>query len=459
MTHFVLGAGPAGLAAADALVRAGEPVAVLEAAPVVGGMARSFDFEGHRVDLGPHRFAASDPRVLALWREVLGEDVVLLERLTRIRYRDRHFHYPLRAGDVLRGLGPGRAAAAILSYLRARLVPHPDPAGFEGWVVGAFGRVLYETFFRSYTEKLWGIPCAELSADWAAHRIQGLSLGAAIRRALVGGAGPRSWIERFEYPRVGNGELYRRLAARVEGGGGELRLATRVTGVEHDGDGRVTAVRWGGPDGTEGRRELDGWVVSSIPLTLLVEALDPPAPPSVRAAAAALRFRHTVLVYLLVEGTALFPDHWMYVHAPEVRTGRITNYRNWSPDLLPPGSIATPLSAEYWCSDGDALWEAPEDDLVALATRELDQLGLISAAAVRAARVVRVPRCYPVYARGYRAHVDALHGYLASFENLEAVGRYGTFRYNNQDLSLLMGLEAAERVAAGRRAPAPPPAG
>lgn len=443
----VIGAGPAGLACASTLVDHGIRPTVLEASPHVGGMARSTTLWGHTVDLGPHRFFSGDPVVVDFWHRHVAGDHVMVARTTRILYRGKLFDYPLRIANALTNLGPVRAVAAVLSYAAARLRRTTDLSSLEAWITDRFGRVLFETFFKTYTEKLWGIRCTELDADWAAQRIQGLTLWGAIRSALVGNRGNslKTLVDEFAYPRSGNSLFYERMRAHVEASGGTVRTEAPVRKVLTV-DGRVTGVRLA--DGTEMATDH---VVSSMPLTLLLRGLDD-VPGPVAAAADRLRFRNTILVYLRVEGTDLFPDQWLYVHDESVLHGRITNFRNWSPEL-PADDGTTVLCLEYWCFDEDAIWTDDEDVLVQRAKDELTRTGLVASTAADEGTVIRIPRCYPVYERGYTEPLKVVTDWLDGIEGLTAIGRYGAFKYNNQDHSLLMGIMAAEALAEGRPAP------
>ena len=437
----VIGAGPAGLAAADALASAGVTVDVLEAADHVGGLARSLSLWGHTVDLGPHRFFTRDPRVDRLWRDVVGDEHRVIERRTRIYSRGRLFAYPLRPADALWKLGPIEATRSVASWTAARRdrTSGGEPVTFEDWMVRRFGRRLYDRFFASYSRKLWGIPGDRLDPEFAAQRIQDFSLGAALRGAFGGAAGRhRTTLDRFAYPIGGTGRVYERLARRIKRAGGRVHLGARVERVRHDGR-RVTGVAVAG-----GAWVACDHVISTMPLTLLVRALGE-APPSVVDATASLRFRNTVIVYLHVAGTDLFPDQWLYVHEPRLRVGRITNFRNWVPELCGPSPTSV-LALEYWCDSEDDEWTEPLATTTRRAVDELRASGLIGNAAVLDAHVVRIPRCYPVYALGYKRHVATIADHLATFTGLAAIGRYGAFKYNNQDHSLLMGLLAADNV-------------
>jgi protoporphyrinogen oxidase len=443
----IIGAGPAGLTAAYQLQALGADVAVFEASDQVGGLARSFDLWGHRVDLGPHRFFSSDERVNRIWREVLGAEYRLVARQTRIYYRQRFFDYPLRIANVLTNLGVVDITRALSSYLTERLLPErkaDERDTFEAWVVHSFGRRLFEMFFRSYSEKLWGIGCDELDADFAAQRIKRFSLGESILAALhLGRTRHKTLVDEFAYPKAGSGDLYDRMARTIVTRGGEIHLSSPVARVQSSGT-RVTGLQL--RDGTT--RAFDQ-VVSTMPLTLLVQSLGG-ADPVAADCAARLKFRNTLLVYLRVEATKLFPDQWLYIHSGDVCVGRITNFRNWVPELY--GELDfTILALEFWCYDEDAMWSASDEVLVERARRESRAIGLLGSAPVTAGHVVRIRRCYPVYARGYRATLAPIVEYLKRLENLWPIGRYGSFKYNNQDHSILMGLLVAENICSGAK--------
>lgn len=437
----IIGAGPAGITAAYQLAKGGAGVDVYEASDTVGGLARTIELWGQRVDLGPHRFFSSDRRVNELWLEVVGRDYCMVDRLTRIFYRNRFFHYPLRPGNALWNMGLANAAVCLASYAREKVFHgrgRRTVETFESWVVSRFGRRLFEMFFRSYSEKLWGIPCDELDADFAAQRIKKFSLGQAIVSVLKSSRNHRTLVDRFAYPLRGTGAVYERMADRVRELGGRMHMNQRVDRVTHE-DRRVTGLQL---DTGEVRR-VDH-VVSTMPLTLLVRGLGA-LPEEVQRAIGALRFRNTILVYLHVDGTDLFPDQWIYVHSPDLRTGRITNFRNWVPELYQ-GATGSILALEYWCYDDDAMWSETDGQLIDRARAEIRSTGLIGSAAVLDGYVLRIRRCYPVYARGYKSHLDPVVGFLRQFQGLWPVGRYGAFKYNNQDHSILMGMLAADNI-------------
>jgi protoporphyrinogen oxidase len=443
MKVCVIGAGPAGLTAAYQLAQGGVEVEVFEASGEVGGMARSFQLWGQTVDLGPHRFFSSDARVNRLWLEIVAGDYALVDRLTRIFYGGRFFRYPLEPLNALQNLGPREAAACTLSYLSERLRPScPNDGTFESWVVQRFGRRLFDIFFRSYSEKLWGIACRELDADFAAQRIKKLSLGEVVKNALgVGKQKHRTLVDRFAYPIHGTGMVYERMAECVAALG-TVHLRRPVRRVLHD-KGRISGLEL-----TDGCLTRCDHVISTMPLTLLVNGLDG-TPNAVRRAADELTFRNTILVYLHVAGKDLFPDQWIYMQTPHLRVGRITNFRNWVPQLYG-ASENTILALEYWCYDNDSLWKEPDEPLIARAQREIESTGLIGGASVLDGAVLRVRRCYPVYARGYQRHLAVVTQYLDQFSGLTPIGRYGAFKYNNQDHSMLMGILAADQLLTKR---------
>jgi protoporphyrinogen oxidase len=426
------------MTAAYQLAKAGVQVTVFEASPFVGGMSRSFALWGQRVDLGPHRFFSSDARVNRLWLEVVGRDYRMVDRLSRILYDGKQFHYPLRAADALAKLGAVEAARCIASYGHARLRPPADLTTFEGWVVSRFGRRLFEIFFQTYSEKLWGIRCDELDADFAAQRIKKLSLFEAVKSAVLGARGNqhKTLVDRFAYPIHGTGSVYERMAEAIRARGSRIQLQTAVQSIE---PGSRPSIRT-----DDGAVHTFDHVISSMPLTVMAARL-PAVPERVIAATRALTFRNTILVYLQVDSSRLFDDQWLYIHTPGLRTGRISNFRNWVPELYgtDPSSI---LSLEYWCDDADPIWAAPDDELARIARQDFAGSGLGGTARVLDSKVVRVPRCYPVYRRGYRDHLAIVIDHLTGIPSVQAIGRYGAFKYNNQDHSILMGILAAENA-------------
>jgi len=436
----VIGAGPGGLTAAYLLAKAGARVTVLEGDEVVGGISRTAQYKGYRFDIGGHRFFTKITPVETMWREVLGDEFISVPRLSRIYYDGKFFDYPLKAANALRGLGIINACLIVLSYLRARLWPSPVEDNFEQWVSNRFGRRLYQIFFKTYTEKVWGIPCTEIRSEWAAQRIQGLSLAKAVLSAANlqrRNDSIKTLINEFQYPRLGPGQMWELTRARVEALGGTVLLKHFVSAVEL-ADGRARAVRVRTPDG-ERRIEADH-VISTTDVRALVASFDPPPPPEVREAGRGLRYRDFLTVALMIDRAKLFPDNWIYIHSPHVKVGRIQNFNNWSAAMVPDADRTTCLGLEYFCFEGDGLWTAKDEDLIALATKELRQLNLIGDAQVFDGTVVRMKKAYPTYDGAYRGHLDQVRAYLDPIANLHCVGRNGMHKYNNQDHSMLTAM-------------------
>jgi protoporphyrinogen oxidase len=368
--------------------------------------------------------------------------------MSRIYYRGKFFDYPLRPVNALRGLGFAEAARVLASYARARLFPVADERTFDAWVSNRFGRRLFEIFFETYTEKVWGMKCSEISAAWAAQRIKNLDLMTAIRNALLGnfGAGGQvvtSLIERFHYPRLGPGMMWERCRDMAAAGGVHTHLRTRVVRVLHEG-GRVHAVDVLGPDGDTRREPCDA-LISTMPVGDLVRAMHPGPPAEVLDAAGKLRHRNFLIVGLIVDRDELFPDNWIYVHAPEVHVGRVQSFKNWSPDMVDDPAVSF-IGLEYFANQGDALWSRSDEDLIGLGTSEACAIGLFSPDEVRAGIVVRMPKAYPVYDGEYERHLRTLRGWLEGMDNLFTVGRNGQHRYNNQDHSMLTALYAVRNL-------------
>jgi protoporphyrinogen oxidase len=446
---IIIGAGPAGLSAGHELSRHGLPASILEADGQVGGLARTVIHRGYRFDIGGHRFFSKVAAINALWREWLGDDLLVRPRLSRIHYNGHFFDYPLRALNALAGLGPVEALLVVLSYLKASVFPRGDDSSFEQWVSNRFGYRLYRIFFKTYTEKVWGIPCTELAADWAVQRIQNLSLGAALRNALLGASVDKNGqvvatlIDRFYYPRLGPGMMWERCADSLARCGVQTLCGVRVERIHHR-NGRVECVFARRQTGELVR--FDGTAfLSTMPLRELIHALDPPPPDDILLAARRLRYRDYLTTVLVVKRATVFPDNWLYIHSPEVRMGRIQNYKNWSPEMVPDSS-RTSLGLEYFLSDQDPQWQWSRERLIELGIRECTQIGLIDAQEVEDGTVVRMPKAYPVYDRHYQSSVATLRLYLETFHNLQTIGRNGLHRYNNQEHSMLTGIFAARNI-------------
>ncbi|WOI56627.1 NAD(P)/FAD-dependent oxidoreductase [Palleronia sp. LCG004] len=446
----VIGGGPAGLTAAYELQKRGaeRPVHVFEAGRIVGGISRTESHNGYRFDIGGHRFFTKVSEVEDMWTEVLGDDFITVPRTSRIYYKGRYFDYPLKIFNALGNLGPYEASRIAMSYVKWKMRPHRREETFEEWVINRFGGRLYMHFFRTYTEKVWGIPPDQIQADWAAQRIKNLSLPKAVINAVTGANDTASLIEKFRYPRLGPGMMWERVSEIVTERGGRVDMQTEVTAIHRDGM-RVTGVDvrpWteeGGPGET---RRIDGSdFVNSMAVDDLIAAFDPPPPAEVREAAARLRYRDFLIVTLCLDHADPFPDNWIYVHSSDVKVGRIQNFRAWSKEMLADPETAS-IGMEYFCHEGDGLWSMEDDALRDLAAHELEKLGLAPAQSVIDYKVIRQRKAYPVYDGQYRAALDTITEWLKQLENFQTVGRNGQHRYNNQDHSMLSAMLAARNI-------------
>ena len=452
----IAGAGPAGLTAAYELTRHGSSCVVLESEPVlVGGISRTDQYQGYRFDIGGHRFFSKSEEINLLWREILGDhQFITRKRMSRIYYNRRFFHYPLKPVDAFLKLGPFKTARILASYVRSKVRPIQPERSFEDWTVNRFGRVLFDMFFKTYTEKVWGMSTAEISADWAAQRIKGLDLTKTVLNALFGGLGQRArangkgeviktLIDSFQYPRLGPGQMWEAARDKVRAGGNAVHHDRKVSRIEHDGT-RVTAMIATDAHGRTTRYEGDHYL-STLPIRALIAAMSPAAPPEVVRAAESLRYRDFLTVVLILDRPDTFPDNWIYIHEPDVKVGRIQNFKNWSPDLVPDPSKSS-LGLEYFCFEGDDLWAKPDADLIALGKAEVEKIGLAQSADVIDGCVVRMPKAYPVYDDVYQDHLQVIRGWLAHLSNLELAGRNGMHKYNNQDHSMMTALLAARNI-------------
>lgn len=446
---LVIGAGPAGLTAAYELSKLGIQPTIVEADAQVGGLSRTVNYNGYRFDIGGHRFFSKIPLINDLWREILQDEFLTRPRLSRIYYDNHFFDYPLKAFNALAGLGPLEAVMVALSYAKAKMFPYRQEDTFEQWVTNRFGQRLYEIFFKSYTEKVWGIPCSEISADWAVQRIKNLSLHEAVRNAIFGAGQTKdgqiitSLIETFHYPRLGPGQMWEHCESLLANRGSQTVRGIKIEKIRHN-HGRVECVygRNASGDAVEFCTEQ---VISTMPLRSLINSLDPLPPDQVLRAANQLRYRDYLTAALIVKRREVFPDNWIYIHSPEVKIGRIQNYKNWSPEMVPDSS-RTSLGLEYFLWQQDDMWRWSNDQLIDFGMRECVALGIIEAGEVEDGAVVRMKKAYPIYDHIYTESLATIRAYLETFANLQTIGRNGLHRYNNQDHSMLTGVYAARNI-------------
>ena len=454
----IVGAGPAGLTAGYLLTKAGQRVCIVEKDPVyVGGISRTVEHDGYRFDIGGHRFFSKSQAVVELWNEILPDDFIQRPRMSRIFYEGKFYSYPLRAFEALWNLGVWRSTLCMVSFAKAKVFPNRAVKSFEDWTVNAFGRKLYSIFFKTYTEKVWGMPCNEMSADWAAQRIKGLSLWGAVTDGLKRSLGlnrrpndgqeVKTLLETFRYPRLGPGMMWDAARDFIVANGGEVLMGHALKQLASDGAGgwRLSAT---GADGSETIVSA-AHAISSAPMRELAARLHPL--PATVLEADKLRYRDFLTVALKIRADELFPDNWIYIHDSKVQVGRIQNFRSWSPEMVPDASVAC-VGLEYFCFEGDGLWSSSDDELVALATREMAILGLADPKDVIGGVVVRQEKAYPVYDEDYAANVAVIRSELeAAHPTLHLVGRNGMHRYNNQDHAMMTAMLTAENILAGER--------
>lgn len=444
---IIIGAGPAGLTAGVELIRSGRRIRVLEADPeYVGGIARTAKFGNYRLDIGGHRFYSKSEEIEKWWHQILPNDFLERPRKSRIYYRKHFLEYPLQAMDAYKKMGFWFSFTAVLGHLHRKVFPIRPERSLRDWVTNRFGDKLFHTFFESYTEKVWGIKCTEISADWAAQRIQGLSIPKIILRMILPkGTGPnvKTLIDKFHYPRLGCGMVWERATEMINEAGSSVDLDRKVTRITLR-DNRVAGITC--VDGAGVVREYPcTHLISSMPLRELVEAFGDQAPANVAAAAKKLKYRDFITVGLVVKKDDCFPDNWIYIHDPEVKLGRIQNFKNWSPEMVPDPGI-TFLGLEYFCFEGDGLWTMKNEDLVKLGRKEIEQIGLVAQSDVTDGCVVRMPKAYPIYDDDYKAAVAEIRDWLKTIPNIWSAGRNAMHQYNNQDHSMLTALISAHNL-------------
>ena len=447
MRIIIIGAGPAGLTAAYELAKNGQQVIVVEKDKQVGGISKTINYKGYNFDLGGHRFFTKYPEVEKIWKEILPNDFLKRPRLSRIYYNGKFFYYPLKPFNAFVNLGPLKATSAILSYAKARIKPYKNPDTFEKWVVNQFGRRLYETFFKTYTEKVWGIPCSQISADWAAQRIKGLSLSKAILNAfgLTGKNKIRTLIEEFLYPRRGPGQFWEAMAEMVQRLGGQVILQAEVRKIRLEASSVKVTIYYQGK-----QEELAGdKIITSAPLSETIMSLEPKVPDVVYIAGQKLRYRDFFTVCLVIKKRDLFPDNWVYIHSPEITAGRMQNFKNWSSEMVP-NLDDTSLGLEYFCFSSDPIWTESDHVLLKLAINDIQKLNMGNENEILDGTVVRVPKAYPVYDPNYKAQLATIKDYFSQLSLIQVIGRNGLHRYNNQDHSMMMGLYSAWNILGGQ---------
>ena len=441
----VFGGGPAGLTAAYQLGKQGVSSLVLEKSGMVGGHARTESYKGYRFDIGGHRFFTKIEQVNEIWREVLGSEFRKTSRLSRIFYNDTFFDYPLKLTNVLKGLGIINSVLMLLSYVYARLRPYPQEENFEEWVSNRFGRRLFRTFFKTYTEKVWGIPCTEIRAEWAAQRITNLTFLVALKSAIFKPkvAEAKTLIEEFEYPRLGPGMMWEAMRGKIQDQGSTVQMNADVVRIERSGN-RIERAIVRDQQGNE-YAVRGSHFVSSMPIKELVLNMTPAAPDHVLDAINTIKYRDFMTVTLIVNQEHLFPDNWIYVHSPKVQVGRIQNFKNWSPDMVPDLS-KTSVGMEYFCNVGDEFWCKGDQELIEQARQELGIIGLANPVDIEDGIVIRQPHAYRVYDSEYHQAREVIKAYIDSFENLQTIGRNGLHRYDNQDHAMLSAILATENI-------------
>jgi protoporphyrinogen oxidase len=453
----IVGAGPAGLTAGYLLSKENFDITIFEKDPVyVGGISRTEKYKGFHFDIGGHRFFSKSAEVENFWTEVLGDEMLQRPRKSRIFYKGKFYSYPLKAMEALGNLGIGTSFLCISSYFKAQMFPVKNPDNLEDWVTNQFGKRLFRIFFKTYTEKVWGMDCKDISADWAAQRIKGLKLSTAIINALKPAGNKKknrsevvkTLIDSFRYPKYGPGQMWEKAAADIQERGGKLVMNTGVTALHYNKEAdKKWTVTYRTGDGPEQTEEYD-IVISTMPVRELIRAVRNPKPQTVTNAAESLKYRDFLTVVLIMNENNIFDDNWIYIHSPEVKVGRIQNFKSWSPYMVPDPKYGC-YGLEYFCFEGDGLWTSSDNDLIELGKKEMEKIGLANAGDVIDGCVVRQPKAYPVYDDSYRKHMEAIREYLSDFEGLYLTGRNGMHKYNNQDHSMMTAMLAAKNIIAG----------
>jgi protoporphyrinogen oxidase len=457
----IIGAGPAGLTAAYLLSKQGVSVTVLEADPeYVGGISRTARYKGFHFDIGGHRFFSKSKQVEDFWTEILPNDMLDRPRSSRIFYRGKFFSYPLKAAEALFRVGIIESALCVLSYARAKALPVKNPKNFQDWVSNQFGKRLFNIFFKTYTEKVWGMKCSEISADWAAQRIKGLSLGSAIWNALIPKRKPKNrenviktLIDTFRYPRKGPGMMWEVCAEKLQKLGGRVVMGAKVSQCDFD----AASGRWkiqykkAGVTETGATETIEATdVISSAPIRELSNMLSPVLSAAALQSANSLKYRDFITVMLILKDKNLFSDNWIYIHDPSVQVGRVQNFKSWSPEMVPDPSFCC-YGLEYFCFEGDNLWTSTDKRLLELAKSEIEKIGLAKASDVVDGCIVRQPKAYPVYDDDYAKHVDVIrHELQAKFPTLHLVGRNGMHKYNNQDHAMMTAMLTVDNIMQGK---------
>ncbi|MDA3880699.1 MAG: FAD-dependent oxidoreductase [Prolixibacteraceae bacterium] len=440
MKIAIIGAGPAGMTAAYILSQNGYNVDIYESAPMVGGLSATIELWGQKVDIGPHRFFSTDKRVNSLWLEQAKSDYEMVNRLTRIYYKNRFYYYPIKLFNVMQNIGIKESFNCILSYVSEKIKPTKQNGSFENWVQSRFGKRLYEIFFKTYSEKLWGIKCTNLDVDFAAQRIKDLSMFEAVKNAILGGKNNKhqTLIDQFAYPKGGSGVIYERMAKSITKNGSNIFLNSPVYCILQD-QKKITGIEL-----IDGKVKTYDHIISTMPFTQMINRM-PGVPAEIKNHAEKLNYRNTIIVYLLINNSNIFSDNWLYIHSSDLQMGRITNFRNWSSTLYG-NDNKTILAIEYWCNENDKMWNSQNSEIIQQATKELIKTGLVNEELIEDGYVHKINKSYPVYKKGYKDILNPIEKYIAGFEGLSVIGRNGSFKYNNQDHSILMGLYAAENV-------------